>query len=54
MIKLSLQANAEYIKLADNYIAVPGGSNNHNYANVDLILDIARRIPVEVNPYNAN
>ncbi len=44
----SPQANAEYIKLADNFIPVLGGSNNHNYANVDLILDIAKRIPVEV------
>ena len=42
------QANAEYIKLADNFILVPGGSNNHNYANITLILDIARRIPVQV------
>ncbi len=42
------QANAEYIKLADNFILVPGGSNNHNYANVTLILDIAKRIPVQV------
>ena len=44
---LFFQANAEYIKLADNFIPVPGGSNNHNYANVDLILDIAKRIPVQ-------
>ncbi|KAL5475565.1 hypothetical protein EMCRGX_G025395 [Ephydatia muelleri] len=42
-----MKANAEYIRLADNYIPVPGGSNNHNYANVDLILDIAKRIPVQ-------
>ena len=42
------QANAEYIHLADNYVAVPGGSNNYNYANVELILDIARRLPTEV------
>ena len=27
---------------------VPGGTNNHNYANVDLILDLAKRIPVQV------
>ncbi len=43
----TLQANAEFIKLADNFIPVPGGSNNHNYANVDLILDIAKRVPVQ-------
>ena len=43
-----VQANAEYIHLADNFILVPGGTNNHNYANVDLILDLAKRIPVQV------
>ena len=48
LLQLVLQANAEYIKLVDNFIPVPGGSNNHNYANVDLILDIAKRIPVQV------
>uniref|UniRef100_T1GP39 Uncharacterized protein n=1 Tax=Megaselia scalaris TaxID=36166 RepID=T1GP39_MEGSC len=36
-----LNANAEYIKMADYYQPVPGGSNNHNYANVELIVDIA-------------
>ncbi|KAL5289420.1 hypothetical protein ACFFRR_009517 [Megaselia abdita] len=36
-----LTANAEYIKMADYYQPVPGGSNNHNYANVELIVDIA-------------
>lgn len=36
-----LQANAEYFKLADHYVGVPGGSNNNNYANVELIVDIA-------------
>ena len=48
---LFLQANAEFIRLADNYMLVPGGSNNHNYANVDLILDIANQIPVQVCVY---
>ncbi|XP_048578343.1 acetyl-CoA carboxylase-like isoform X1 [Nematostella vectensis] len=42
-----LRANAEYIKMADHYSLVPGGSNNNNYANVDLILDVAKRIPVQ-------
>jgi biotin carboxylase len=28
---------AEYIKMADNFVHVPGGPNNHNYANVELI-----------------
>ena len=45
-----MQANAEYIKLADSIIPVPGGSNNHNYANCDLILDVAKRSNVQVRP----
>ena len=43
-----MQANAEYIKLADSIIPVPGGPNNHNYANCDLILDVAKRSNVQV------
>ncbi|XP_067862154.1 acetyl-CoA carboxylase isoform X2 [Heptranchias perlo] len=42
-----LKANAEYIKMADHYVPVSGGSNNNNYANVELIVDIAKRIPVQ-------
>ncbi|KXS21117.1 hypothetical protein M427DRAFT_93711 [Gonapodya prolifera JEL478] len=38
-----IAANAEYIRMADQYVEVPGGSNNNNYANVDLIVDIAER-----------
>jgi len=33
-----LRANAEYITLGDECIEVPGGPNNNNYANVDLIV----------------
>ena len=40
--------HTEYIKIADHYVPVPGGTNNNNYANVELILDIAKRIPVQV------
>ena len=36
-----LNANAEFIRLADNYIEVPSGKNSNNYANVDLIVSIA-------------
>lgn len=36
-----LKANAEYIRMADEVIDVPGGTNNHNYANVKLIVQIA-------------
>lgn len=44
-----LKANAEYIRMADQYVPVPGGANNNNYANVELILDIARRTQVQVS-----
>lgn len=42
-----LKANAEYVKMADHYVPVPGGTNNNNYANVDLIVDIAIRMKVQ-------
>ena len=38
-----VKANAEYIRLADEFITVEGGSNRNNYANVDLIVKVARR-----------
>ena len=38
-----MKANAEYFKMADHVRSVPGGKNNNNYANVDLILDIAKQ-----------
>ncbi|CAJ1412521.1 unnamed protein product [Effrenium voratum] len=37
-----LEANAEFIRLANSYVEVPGGKNVNNYANVDLIVDIAK------------
>jgi len=36
-----LDANAEFIRLADTYVEVPGGKNSNNYANVDLICKVA-------------
>ncbi|KAI0561153.1 acetyl-CoA carboxylase [Gracilaria domingensis] len=36
-------ANAEYVRMADMWTSVPGGSNNHNFANVELICDLANR-----------
>lgn len=42
-----LQANAEYFKMADQHVPVEGGSNNNNYANVELIVDIAIRYQVQ-------
>ena len=40
------QANADYIRMADQYVEVPGGTNNNNYANVELIVDVAERMGV--------
>ncbi|XP_021953724.1 acetyl-CoA carboxylase isoform X2 [Folsomia candida] len=42
-----LKANAEYVKMADHYVPVPGGTNNNNYANVELIVDIAKKMQVQ-------
>ena len=38
-----LDMNAEYIRMADNFIEIPGGSAHNNYSNVDLIVDLAER-----------
>mgnify|MGYP002354865782 CR=1 FL=1 len=42
-----MRANAEYIRMADQVVDVPGGSNNNNYANVNLICEIAARLKVD-------
>ena len=46
-----LAANAEFIRRADDFVEVPGGSNVNNYANVQLIVDLclsqARGVRVE-------
>ena len=42
-----LRANAEYIRMGDEVVEVPGGANNNNYANVMLIVDIAQRWKVD-------
>ncbi|OQR99927.1 acetyl-CoA carboxylase [Thraustotheca clavata] len=42
-----LRANAEYIRMAEHVIEVPGGSNNNNYANVMLIVELAERFEVD-------
>ena len=41
-----LSANAEYIRLADMYFELPAGGNANNFANVDLIVDVAQRAGV--------
>lgn len=42
-----MKANAEYFKMADQVCQVTGGANNNNYANVELILDLAKRYSVD-------
>mmetsp|Transcript_33149 Transcript_33149/g.80536 ORF Transcript_33149/g.80536 Transcript_33149/m.80536 type:complete len:2346 (-) Transcript_33149:253-7290(-) len=42
-----IKVNAEYIHLANEVVNVPGGSNNNNYANVSLIIDIAERLKAD-------
>ena len=37
-----LEANAEFVRLADQYVLAPGGANHNNYANCELIAEIAR------------
>ncbi|KAJ3002675.1 UNVERIFIED_CONTAM: acetyl-coenzyme-A carboxylase, partial [Siphonaria sp. JEL0065] len=41
-----LKVNAEYIRMADQYVEVPGGTSNNNYSNVELIVDVAQRTGV--------
>nr|ASZ00210.1 acetyl-CoA carboxylase 2 [Pelargonium cotyledonis] len=36
-----MRINAEHIRIADQFVEVPGGTNNNNYANVQLILELA-------------
>ena len=42
-----MRANAEYIRMADQVVDVPGGSNNNNYANITLICQIADHLKVD-------
>ena len=35
-----MRINAEHIQLSDQFVEVPGGSNNNNYANVKLIVEV--------------
>ena len=42
-----LKANAEFIRLADSFVEVPGGKNLNNYANVDVITELAQQQGVD-------
>jgi acetyl-CoA carboxylase/biotin carboxylase 1 len=35
-----MRINAEHIRMADQFVEVPGGTNNNNYANVQLIVEV--------------
>lgn len=35
-----MRINAEHIRIADKFVEVPGGTNNNNYANVQLIVEV--------------
>ena len=39
--------DAEHIRMADQFVEVPGGRNNNNYANVRLIVQVAERAGVD-------
>merc|ERR1719247_2484566 len=45
--KDDLNANAEFIRLADVFVEVPAGKNVNNYANVPLICKIAEEQQVD-------
>ncbi|KAJ4767613.1 Acetyl-CoA carboxylase [Rhynchospora pubera] len=42
-----MRINAEHIRIADQFVEVPGGTNNNNYANVQKIVEIAERTRVD-------
>ena len=39
-----MRINAEHIRIADQFVEVPGGTNNNNYANVQLIVEVWKLI----------
>jgi len=42
-----MRIGAEHIRMADQIVEVPGGSNNNNYANVRLIVEVAQRAKID-------
>ncbi|CAH8297840.1 unnamed protein product [Eruca vesicaria subsp. sativa] len=42
-----MRINAEHIRIADQFMEVPGGTNNNNYANVHLIVEMAQATRVD-------
>jgi acetyl-CoA carboxylase/biotin carboxylase 1 len=44
-----MRINAEHIRIADQFVEVPGGTNNNNYANVQLIVEVSTGHPLMCN-----
>ena len=42
-----MRIDAEHIRMADQFVEVPGGANANNYANVPLIVAVADRANVD-------
>lgn len=42
-----MRVGAEHIRMADQFVEVPGGTNANNYANVRLILQTAEKCSVD-------
>ncbi|KAH9617543.1 hypothetical protein KSS87_000856 [Heliosperma pusillum] len=42
-----MRINAQHIQIADQFVQVPGGTNNNNYANVQLIVEVAENTNVD-------
>ena len=42
-----MRVGAEHIRMADQFVEVPGGANANNYANVRLILQTAEKCGVD-------
>ena len=47
LVPQDMRMDAEHIRMADQFVEVPGGRNNNNYANVRLIVQVAERAGVD-------
>lgn len=43
-----MRINAEHIRIADQFVEVPGGTNNNNYANVQLIVEVGSSLQLPI------
>lgn len=46
--KDDIESNTEFVRIADGHVEVPSGPNMYNYANVDLIVNTAKDLGVQV------